>query len=313
MHKLLRFYNQNRLKVWVTILFIVFVLIIIQLLNRMALNSRNERNVNNQNTATSTSEKTYENESVSIASGGSVATRNQEKFGSLIDEFFTYCINHEPEKAYGLLSTDIKENIYQTENLFEKLYYETKFEGNKQYSFQSWSTGRNAYIYIVKIFDNMLATGKSSDDEYIEDYIAIAEEDNGAYSLNVGGFIAIQDINKEGSNEKISIGVEKAEIHMDYATYTLNIKNNTDQTILLNEKSKTDTVYLLDENDVKYTAFLYENTDEEFTINPQESKTIQIKFNVTHRDNLVMKNMVFEAIVIGGQENEERIAIDIGV
>ena len=36
MHKLLRYYNQNRMKVWTIILAIIFILVLIQVLNNIA-------------------------------------------------------------------------------------------------------------------------------------------------------------------------------------------------------------------------------------------------------------------------------------
>ena len=46
MHKLLRFYSQNRLKVWATILGIIFVIVIIQVLNSISRNQMAEQNQN---------------------------------------------------------------------------------------------------------------------------------------------------------------------------------------------------------------------------------------------------------------------------
>ena len=42
MYKLLRFYNQNRKKLWFIVAIIVFVLIIIQLLNNVAKQQNQE-------------------------------------------------------------------------------------------------------------------------------------------------------------------------------------------------------------------------------------------------------------------------------
>ena len=97
----------------------------------------------------------YENQSKSLISGGTVSETHQDEFGKLLDSFLTYCKNHEPEKAYGLLSQDCKNILYPNEKVFEQQYYKGKFSSEKKYSFQSW-TSKETNIYLVKIFKNML-------------------------------------------------------------------------------------------------------------------------------------------------------------
>lgn len=256
MHKLLRYYSQNRIKVWTIILAILFVIMIIQVLNNIA--KQEKQNTNTKEEETASNVVSYRNESRSIITEGAVPKRYQKEFGNIIDKFYTYCINHEPEKAYELLAPDTKEVLYQTEKQFEKLYYEEKFEGNKQYTFQSWtSSSDDIYVYQVKIFDNMLATGKTMDEEYIEEYVTIVPvEDN--YKLNINRYIGRKNIQKTQNNDQITVEATTADVYLDYEIYTLRIKNNTEQTILLDTREKTNTTYVTDENGNHFEAFLYE-------------------------------------------------------
>ena len=168
MYKLWKYYNQNKLKVWAIILAIIFGLALIRTIN---INFKNEKKEGKE--TTSNNVVSYNNESKSMVDGGSVSKKYSEDLGKFINQFFTYCIEHDPYTAYSMLSDDTKQELYPTEELFEKNYYQNKFAGNKEFSFQSWSSSNNICIYQVKIFDNMLATGKTSDN-YIEDYVTIS-------------------------------------------------------------------------------------------------------------------------------------------
>lgn len=306
MHKLFRYYNQNRKQIWITIIIIIFVIFIIQLLNNVAKKqNEKDRQQNNQNKETTYNNVvSYDKESETIISDSNVSGDKKNIFGKLIDNFFTYCINHNPEKAYELLSDDIKNNIYESEKLFESLYYYTKFEGNKQYSFQSWSTANNRYTYQVKIFDDMLSTGKK-DNNYIEDYVTIVKE-NGNYKLNINSYIGKEERNIVEKNENISIKVTNEYIYKDYEIFDIIIKNNTNNQILLDTRESTKTTYLTDSDDNKFEALLYENNEQDLLVETNQAKKIQIKFNVVARDDLEIKSINFTNIIL----NYEQYKID---
>ena len=296
MHKLIRFYYKNRLKVWALILGIVFLIAIIQILNIVASNNlKVENDKIAQETTLENNVVSYDKESQSIISSGKVQEEYKSDFGNLINQFFTYCIEHKPQLAYELLSKDTKESLYPTETLFEEMYYSEKFKENKQFSFQSWINTGKLYIYQVKIFDNMLMTGKT-DDTYYEDFVTISPED-GEYKLNINNLIGIKEINQTYNNKFLQINVKKSQVFMDYEIYTFDIKNLSENTIKLDSMKKTDNIYVVDEKGNKYSALLQENTEEEMVFNPKESRRINIKFSDTYREGIVIDQIVFEDIV----------------
>ena len=190
----------------------------------------------------------------------------------------------------------MKNNMYESEALFESLYYSSKFEGNKQYSFQSWTTGNNRYTYQVKIFDDMLSTGKSNNN-YIEDYVTIVEE-NESYKLNVNSYIGKEIINVTAQNENISLQVINKYIYKDYQIFDIVVKNNTENQILLDTRENTKETYLLDNNDNKFEALLYENSEKDLLLKANEIKKIKIKFNIVENENLKIKSINFDNIVL---------------
>lgn len=312
MYKLFRFYNQNRKQIWLIIVSIIFGIIIIQLLNNIARIQNEEdlqkkKNIQKEET-TLNNVVSYNKESESIISENSVLGNNKKIFGELIDNFFTYCINHNPQKAYELLSDDIKKNMYQSEALFESLYYSSKFDGNKQYSFQSWTTGNNRYTYQVKIFDDMLSTGKINS-KYIEDYVTVVQEDD-TYKLNINSYIGKEGMNASARNENLSMKIINRYIYKDYQVFDIIITNNTNDKIILDTRENTKETYLTDINDTEFEAVLYNNSEQDLLIDANQTKKIQIKFNVVERDDLELKSMNFKNIVLNYQQyklnNEEK-------
>ena len=117
MHNLIRLYNQNRLKIWIIVIGIIIAITLVQIVNNAIKESNIEKNKNliAQEQEKNNNQK-YTNESKSMVSGGTVSESKQNTYGNLIDKFFTYCINGEPEKAYDLLSSDCKKVLYPSEN-----------------------------------------------------------------------------------------------------------------------------------------------------------------------------------------------------
>lgn len=304
MHKLIRFYYRNRLKVWGVILGVIFIIAIIQVMNNLASNKLEEENKKNSEETTFKNVVSYDEESKAIINNDKVPDKYKNDFGALINQFFTYCVEHKPKLAYNLISKDTKENLYPTEQLFEELYYSEKFEGDKQFSFQAWLTAGKLYIYKVKIFDNMLSTGKTND-VYYQEFVTISPEE-GEYKLNINSLIGIKSINQKYNNDFLEVKVKSSQVFMDYEIYTFEIKNISDSTIKLDSREKTDNVYLVDNKGNKYSALLHENTDQEITIEPSETKRINIKFSDIYREGIVIDKIVFNDIMINNNENNEK-------
>ena len=292
MERWFRLYNQNRRNVWVAILVIIFVLLIIRTLNVIYRDAKNQDNTIVKNNTEN--EVSYKNQSESLVSGGSVSEAHQEQFGKLIDNFLTYCKNHEPEKAYGLLSEDCKNILYPNETIFEQQYYKNKFTSEKKYSFQSW-TSKDTYIYRVKIFNNMLATGTGNSEKYIQDYISIVKE-NDSYKLNVNGFVGKVQRNKEASKKGVTIKVNNSEIYMDYEIINITVKNSTENTILLDSRKNSNSIYEIDANNNEFEAITYENSEDDFIVEPGEEKQIKIKFSNPYREQMTAIKYVFSDI-----------------
>lgn len=290
MNKLIRLYNQNRFKIWTGVIIIIFIFVIIRLLNFAA-----KKELQQDIQASQTSKQTeYENQSQSIVSGGEVEKVNQDKYGQIIDKFLTECIGGGYDRAYEQLSEQCKDELYPTVSMFKDKYCIDKFDINKEYTFQSW-TSTGVDIYRIKIFENRLITGNSSPN-YIEDYYSLVKEGN-EYKLNINGFIGEKKHNKNAENEGIKITVEKSNIYMNYRVYTLTVHNTNKTDIILDTKENSNATYVVDTNNVNREALLNENTDEELRVNAGESKKIEIKFNTVYQSGVYITKIVFSNII----------------
>lgn len=298
MYKLLRFYNQNRFKIWIALFVIIFIIALTRILNHSI---KEQDKLLEDNKSTYISDE-YEEQSKTITSGGSVSKSYQKTYGNIIDKFYTYCINGEIEKAYDMLSKDMKNLKYENIEIFKQQYFDNRFKGDMQYSFQSWSTGNKKYIYVANIYENILSTGKSKDEDYIEEYITIVPEED-TYKINIDGYIGKENINKKVETELINIEVAYVEQYVDYEIYTFKIKNNADKQICLDNRENTKNTYIVDQNSNRYDSFIYENVEEDLILKPLESKEIKIKFSDVYRASLKIKEINFDNVEY--LENEE--------
>lgn len=318
MWKLFRFINQNLTKIIIVIIIVIFALSIIQVVNHLSGNttvSKNKEVEQNQLEKNSIT-NTYKNESESMVSQGDLSLGQQQILGGTLDSFLQNCVSGNYEEAYNLLSTDCKNELYPSLNLFVQQYC-SKFSGDKQYSFQSWSS-RNSYIYYVKIFDNMLSTGKDYN-SYIEEYISLVpdDENSNVYKLNVNGFIGSKTIDKSAESQNIKITVQKTSINMNSQKFTIKIENFSDKPILLDTRQKNGTISIVDSNRIEFDSLLYENEDTDFIVEAKKYKIIDINFSNTYRDEVSIDKMIFSDIVSNYENNtinsDERLTIEVNM
>ena len=85
---------------------------------------------------------------------------------------------------------------------------------------------------------------------------------------------------------------------MDYETYTFEITNNSDNTILLNSSNNTDTMYLEDKNEIQYFAYTHELSEAELKLASKETKKIKIKYYNKYSSTRKIENIVFSKIIL---------------
>lgn len=288
MNRLIKFYNQNRYIIWMAVLIIIAIIALIQILNNFALKRSGIKNNIDQNAnSTNTINKNY-----SVITGKEI----KEEVSQIIDEFINYCNNQEVEKAYGLLSDECIKTLYPTLEDFTQKYYQKLFINKKTYLYQSWISYDNKYTYKVDFLDDMLATGTASNSSIIDYYTVVKNNQN--YKLNINKFIGITDINKTETKNNITINVNRKKVFMDYETYEIEIKNNSEKEIMLDSLQDTDTVYVENDNKQQYYWTSHEILEEDITIKRAQGKKIDIKFNKEYKPSKEAKKIVFSKIML---------------
>lgn len=318
MYKLVRIINQNRKQILIAILAIVFVIILIQILNSVSKKNNEEKLKELQNSASNYISSAYD-PSHSVISGGSVNEKNQTEVEEVIEQFITACNNGEIQNAYELLSTNCKEQIYPTLEKFKQTYYIQNFNTKKQYSIQSWTSGK--LIYKVELYEDVLSMGKVEADNSIQDFFTIVKEE-GQTKLNISEYIGKSVINKELTKQGITVKVNYKNIYKDYEVYNITIENLTENSILLNSNESTKTIYLKGQNGATYTAYIYEISANIIELKNYNRVTTNIKFNKQYSTSNSVTSIVFEDIILNSEEYknmknkleyENRVKIEIDI
>lgn len=315
MNNFIRYWNKNRKEIIKIIAIIAVIIIFIQLLNNLLKDT--VEGSDTEKTSTIDIQKPTQ----SVITGEEVSEQLTEKNTNLIKEFVNYCNSKEVQKAYNLLSDDCKAEFENNINLFISNYYNKIFETEKTYSLELWISTSNTYTYRIKYYeDNLLATGGSTMNKNIEDYITIVEKNNES-KININGLIKVEEINKSETVSNVEIIINSRKIYKNYETYNISVKNNTSKSILLSDGNNNKDICLVDKNDVEYLSFLNEIYSDKLYINPNQKLDIDINFNKIHDIYRIINKIKFDNIILNAQEytndsenvEKEQISITIDI
>ena len=294
MGNLRRYYYANKTKIWRGILIVAFVLVLIQVLNyfqgRKSNKTNNVSNTNMINTITNNTSLTTDKSAL----GTGIINETQLKNDiTIIDEFLNLCNNKKFEDAYKLVSTDCKNNLFTTYEIFKKTYCDKIFNTYKTYTTENW----NGNTYKVRITEDPLATGKTSNDMSIQDYMTIVEENN-EEKLNINNYIGRNKINAVNTKSNVKIEVISRDTFAEYEVYNIRVTNNSDKTIYLDDGEKTSTIYIEDSNGLKYNAASGEIIYSTLKIRPDSTVEYAIKYTNTYRASRKIKKLVFANLIL---------------
>lgn len=307
-----RVFNKNFKRVIIVLAIFLLLIIVIQLLNNMA----KVNNEKKQSNIVIEDKKTYQSRNT-VLSEDKVDKDTNNNISNLISSFINCCNNNKIEEAYNMLSSDCKSEMFLTKEEFKDKYHKITFGSKKQFKIQSWLTKGIIYTYKVTLTEDMLSNGGKSTNT-IEDYYTIVKE-NDTYKLNINNFIGKRTINKSKILNNINVNVKEVYVYMDYEIYNIEIKNNSNKTILLDSKEKTNTMFVTDDNNNKYVSYNYEISDIDLLVNQNSSKNIRIKFSKAYNSNLKTTKIVFSDIITDyniykdNKNNIQRAKVEIDV
>lgn len=291
MERLLRYWNQNKRKIIITIAVIAFVIIIIHFANYII---KNKKNSDETEVVVTTESKPTQ----SAITGDNVSEDRTDKNMELINQFVDYCNNKEYENAYNLLTDDCKQEYEEDVNTFANNYCKTIFKQKNTYDIELWINENNMYTYkVIYYADNLLATGGSSMSENVEEYITVIYKNNES-KLNINGFITKQAVNKTESANDIEITINEKKIYKSYETYNITVKNNTSKKISLSVEQNNKDIYIIGKNEEKYNALLGELLPNQLSVWQKYEQNIDIKFNKIYDPYRSSKTIQFDNIIL---------------
>ena len=221
----------------------------------------------------------------------------EEPIEELISKYIEYCNNKDYEKAYEMISKDCKEYVYP-DIIYFKNYVDYVFKSYKVYSIQNYSNYNNVYIYRIRIFDDILATGLTGEESfrYFEEKIAFTKE-NGKILMSLKGFIKKENLDLLYSDKNISITAKSKIINYDEQTYNTEVENKTNNYMLIYSKninSKISIKTTRGKQDVLDENILQEN----IVLAPGEKRVINLSFDIYYDAGIENKEIVFENVTL---------------
>lgn len=290
MNNIIRFWNQNRKGIIAGIIVIVLLIMFIQFLNSIA-REKNKSTNKEKNISIEESELPTE----SIITGQKISVETTKSNVSIIEEFVDKCNNNDIDGAYNLLTDRCKELLFPTKQDFIDKYYNNIFSEKKSVGIENYKNDAKRYTYEVKYYNNALATGKLSENNY-KDYITIIN-DSGITKLNISNYIKTKQINKSVEKNGIIVTVISTDIYQGYERYNIQIENKTEKAILINTNKKLETIYMLDDDNIMYSANTSEIANALWQIGPYMTRMYNIKFNKIYNPNIEGSNINFTDIV----------------
>lgn len=312
MHKLRRFFYQNKYRIFSIIGFIVFIIIILQLMNGIAKKSNNDKITNMAQNNSNNNIVNKSNPGVisekSAVTGVEVSERQLNNDTTTINKFMEFCNNQDFENAYNMITDECKKQLYNSIDVFKKAYYKNLFNGEKKnFTIENWVKD----TYRVNITGDVLATGKV-ESYSSQDYITVKEVGN-EYKLNINNYIGYTEINKTTKEDDITIEVIGKNTYKDYETYTLKATNNTVSLMQLDNISNTESLYIEDSKGVKYPYYNHELTTSMVTVQSGQTKEITIKFYSPYVSTKNIERIVFSNMMLKNGEVGEQIKFNADV
>ena len=308
MYRLMRFYNQNRRKIIMTILIIVFFIIGLRTINYYA--KRNQIRNKNLNKSIEYNMVNSIESNKSIVTGKTINSQALYDEGELIDRFLNYCKSYDIQKAYDLISDSCKEQQFPTKEDFNTVYVSKLFNTkDKTYKIENWYD--RTYKIIVE--DNALSLGKNA--EYNkQDYITVVSEKN-ENKLNINGYVKENKKNVQKEFDELSIKVLTQYQYMDYTEFTIEAKNKTEYTIMLDNLESINSTYIQDRNDAKYNLYTHELVENDLLILPKKTTTIKLKFYSKNISGKKISRLVFNNVILnyGYPRNEKKLQCSIDI
>ena len=140
---LIRYYNQNRKKIWGILIIIASVFVVLYLIDIIANNIREDAqvpiNTISQADINNNTDSSVLTTNQSVVTGENVEGEQLKDATTIIDEFISFCNKKDLQSAYDLLTDECKQQMYTSLDVFEQAYYNDIFNGGSRIcSIENW-------------------------------------------------------------------------------------------------------------------------------------------------------------------------------
>ena len=289
---------RNFFKKYKRVIFIVLIVWLVIIAINFFLGRRSETPMLNT---------TYNPHEVVLTSDTEVPEKLQTPIEDTIDDYINKCNNKDYSGAFELLTTDCKIHVFGDSLDNFTTYASSVFPNKKRYSIQNYSNFGQAYIYNVKLIDDIIATGLTNQSyAYYEEKFAVKEED-GKIKLNVNDYMGFNDLKKVAEDDYLKIRVENKDEFYSFEIYSVKITNKTDKKIVLYDGIVGNELSLISGQDERNPI----NVKDTITLEPGETRTFEITFNKYYDESTKASEIAFNKIRImteqytGTEETEE--------
>lgn len=231
-----RFMKNNR-KI---LLIVILIWIVVIMINNW---------VKNRPTST-VPDTSYEAHTSIMTSSSTVPKSLQVNYEELIAQYVDYCNKGEFELAFRMLSEDCRKYAFNDDVRNFKSYLVDIMPTEKEYSIQNYSNttlnGKMSYIYQVKYFDDILATGLSDQQySYTEEKIVFTLGNKNSIEMSVGNFMYHDDVKRITENEYLKVDVKDKIVYYSMEEYNVTLTNRSEYTIVISDDTEKEEIALV--------------------------------------------------------------------
>lgn len=250
---------------------------------------------------------TYNPHEVLLTSETDVPEKLKTPIEDTIDDYVNKCNNKDYSGAFELLTADCKTHVFGDSLDNFTTYASSIFTNKKRYSIQNYSNYGQAYIYNIKLIDDIITTGLTNQSyAYYEEKMAIKEE-NGQIKLNVNDYMGYSELKRVAEDDYLKIRIESKEEFYSMEIYSIKITNKTDNKVVLYDGIVGNELSLISENDERTPI----NVKEAIILDSGETKTFEVTFNKYYDESTKASDIAFNKIRImtsqytGTEQTEE--------
>ncbi len=228
-----------------------------------------------------------------MSSSEKVSQKVQTTAEDFIEAYVDACNQGKYQKAFAMLSEECKKYEFKDDVENFAAHVLEKMPSPKKYSIQNYSNTKGYYIYEVKYFDDILATGlTNSEYTFTTEKLVLSKSSKGGFEIAVGNFIEYRDIKSVAENDFLKIDIKNCLVRYSTETYEIQLTNRSDYTIVVADNYQEDEVALVLSGEYRGT----DNTNTTIVLAPEESITVKLGFMKFIDDNDETQSILFNNV-----------------